>query len=401
MRALISLICYLGLSNLVLATELINESPNTLGQQWRVSSEILQEEREILIYAATAPGSKGPYQVLYLLDAEYLFKAVLGIVDALVAANKMPPVVLVGVKTTVRARDYLPSITGAPKNDHQRWIAKQFPHFGGSEQFTRFLREELFPLIEKRYPVLPSRTLIGYSNGGVFGLHTLTHSPDLFNHYLLVSPAAWWSEGEISEHFQRFSREQAGVGKNLFLSIAGEGGRFYGNGLRIAATLEETAPSSLHWHFKEYPQETHQSTLYPAIYDGLCVLFADLKLEISDTLGKYAQVADIQSYYVDLSERYGVKLEVPASVFSDLADAQMALQRQQEALNTLKTFVATYPYNSFAHSSLAEGYVQVRQFALAKAALTQAIALVKEQGVKDPGVLAYLTDRYKRIEQQW
>ena len=120
---------------------------------------------------------------------------------------------------------------------------------------------------------MPTRTLIGYSNGGVFGLHTLVNSPSIFTNYLLISPAAWWGEEEIDQNLARFSETHKHFAGNLYLTVAGEGQGIYANAMRIVSKLETIAPPSFSWSFKHLENESHQTTIYPSIYQGLIKLY--------------------------------------------------------------------------------------------------------------------------------
>lgn len=63
---------------------------------------------------------------------------------------------------------------------------------GRSDQFTRFLLEELKPFVEARYPVDASRSvLFGHSLGGIFTANLLAEHPDAFAGFLIASPSVW------------------------------------------------------------------------------------------------------------------------------------------------------------------------------------------------------------------
>lgn len=398
MKLLIGLLTALFFSTSTLATNVVSKDDYVVASKVVIESKHLKENRNILIYTPTNFDKNQKYQVIYLFDADYLFTSAIGVVDSLMTARKIPPSIVIGIETTVRVRDYLPPINGEPKSKGQTWISQKFPKFGGTEAFTAFLESELFPYIEHNYPVLPSRTMIGYSNSGVFGLHTLVNSPKTFTNYLLISPAAWWGNDEIDQNLTKFSADNKNFGGNLFLTVAGEGAGMYSNALRVASRLEEVAPPGLNWHFKHLENETHQSTIYPSLYQGLQYLYEDIQFNVSDELAAYGSVTDIQKYYSTLSGRYNYPILIPEIVFSDLADAQFSNQRDSQAIDTLKLFVDTYPSSSFAYSSLGSGYLKTRQFALAKANFEAAINIVKQQDISDPSVLDYLQDMLATAE---
>jgi hypothetical protein len=59
----------------------------------------------------------------------------------------------------------------------------------GGDDFCRFIREDLVPLIDRTYPTSPvDRTYFGHSGGGYFGLYTLFTDSTLFKNYIVSSP---------------------------------------------------------------------------------------------------------------------------------------------------------------------------------------------------------------------
>ena len=268
----------------------IKTEPISIGTKITFKSEALNENRNLRVYIPGNTPSTKALQVIYLFDAEYLFTQPVGIVESLIGSHKIPPTMNVGVDSVNRSRDYLPPINGEAKSNQQRWIKSKFPEFGETKAFSTFLVSELFPFIESNYSVLPNRTIIGYSNSGVFGLHTLVNSPKTFTNYLLISPAAWWGENELDEKIDAFSQTNPEYRGNLFLSVAGEGQGMYANALRVAAKLETSAPKSLNWSLKQFEQETHQSTIHPSIYQGLVELYKDVNFNVTESVGKYATI---------------------------------------------------------------------------------------------------------------
>jgi hypothetical protein len=392
MRPFISLVIVLLFHKLAFATDVVSKEDYSVASKVVISSNLLKENRNILIYTPPHFDKSQQYQVIYLFDAEHLFISTIGVVDALMTARKIPPSIVIGVETTIRVRDYLPPINGEPKNKHQSWISKKFPQFGGTDNFTQFLVSELFPYVEQNYPVLPNRTMIGYSNAGVYGLHTLVNAPTTFTNYLLISSAAWWGNDEIDQNLIKFKADNKDFSGNLFLSVAGEGGGMYSNALRIASQLEAVAPLSLHWNFKHFESDTHESTVYPSIYQGLQHLYEDLNFNVSDELATYGSIGDVKNYYSTLSKRYKYQMLIPEVVFSDLADAQFQNKKDSQAIETLTLFVETYPHSSFAYTSLGSGYLRTKQFTLAKTNFETAIKMVKQKGEGDPSVIDYLQD---------
>ncbi|MEO7363098.1 MAG: alpha/beta hydrolase-fold protein, partial [Gemmatimonadaceae bacterium] len=117
------------------------------------------------IYGAS-PAAK--YPVLYMPDGgiDEDFGHVVKTVDSLIAAGTIRPVIVVGIPNTERRRD----LTGPTRIASDSAIAK---HVGGSDAFRRFVRDELFPVIDKRYRTTSERSIVGESLAGLFIVETL------------------------------------------------------------------------------------------------------------------------------------------------------------------------------------------------------------------------------------
>ena len=69
------------------------------------------------------------------------------------------------------------------------------PTSGGADHFLAFIEHELFPLVEKEYRVDTSnRGFIGSSYGGLFAAWTMVNRPELFQRYIMNSPALYWDD---------------------------------------------------------------------------------------------------------------------------------------------------------------------------------------------------------------
>src|SRR5690606_28730687 len=104
----------------------------------------------------------------------------------LIENKKIKPIMLVGIENTQRRRD----LTGFTEVDTDKEIA---PVVGGSEKFRAFIKEELFPEIDKRYKTSNPKSIIGESLAGLFVMETFFLSPEMFDHYMAFDPSLWWN----------------------------------------------------------------------------------------------------------------------------------------------------------------------------------------------------------------
>lgn len=147
------------------------------------------------------------FPVLYATDANLTFDVLRGISHNLQFSEALVPrFILVGIGypsdapwagALLRGRDLM--LPDYPKASRETppWegvlgFEEGSKDFHGGEDFQAFLAEELFPFIEARYSVASDRrTYFGHSAGASFGLGTLFTRPELFDNYILSSPATY------------------------------------------------------------------------------------------------------------------------------------------------------------------------------------------------------------------
>lgn len=135
----------------------------------------------------------GGCQALYVLDGLAWLPTFAKLNDELVDADRTAPLVLVGIgyrdmvdTGDLRKLDFTPAFGRTPGTT------------GGADAFIDILRSELIPYAEAHLSLETSgRGLAGHSYGGLFAAYTLAREPDLFDRYLIMSPALWFDDGKI------------------------------------------------------------------------------------------------------------------------------------------------------------------------------------------------------------
>ncbi|RLV59676.1 alpha/beta hydrolase [Parashewanella curva] len=349
----------------------------SIGETFTLHSKIIGEDRPLSVFIPKGVEKNESLYVIYLLDSQHHFHTVTGIVQSLVDYDQIPKTMVVGVETTNRPRDYLPAINGEPKTQFQKFKRSKWPD-EGQTNFIKFLNDELFPFIDDKYPTYPHRTLIGHSNAGTFALSALFNHPNLFQNYLAISANGWWSYDE-TVHNAKSMADKNRSNKRLFISVAGEGSTFYTGTLNLLSNMETHKPTNLAWQYKQYPNHTHMSGILPAVTDGLTFLYTNYQFEITPALAKYSTVSALKDYYADLSKQYGFAVPAPVGTYVDFAEAQQNNKRSQEAIITLKQFVADYPKHSYSHMKLAQAYALLDQHEKSLNSYLQGLKVAKEQ----------------------
>jgi predicted alpha/beta superfamily hydrolase len=184
-------------------------------------------------FFAGAPESDRRYPVILVLDAKLNFAMVHAQVQTMSALGQLPPAYVVGVgyagdesffekDASLRQRDLMPSRGGdreARTGSSNR--ADGIAH-GGAPDFLAFLEEELLPLMEAHYPILPDdRTILGNSLGGLFPTWVLFHRPDLFQRYVIVSPSWWWNDYEPWRWEAAYAEANRDLAARVFITFGG------------------------------------------------------------------------------------------------------------------------------------------------------------------------------------
>jgi enterochelin esterase-like enzyme len=173
------------------------------------------------------PASAGRrYPVLYLNDGQNLFEAVSSFngvewqvdetADRLIREGKIPPMIIVGIDNTgkARIREYMP----------HRALYPVMVRAQGS-RYPNFLLEEVMPFMARTYRVASGAEntgLGGSSLGALIALYTSAVQPGLVGRLLLESPSLWASQRQII----RDSRSVKRWPERIYLGTGtGEAGR--------------------------------------------------------------------------------------------------------------------------------------------------------------------------------
>ena len=152
---------------------------------------------------------------------------------------------------------------------------------GGAAQFLSFIRDELKPVINKRYPTDPNDNCYwGDSLGGLFGTYVLFTQPDTFNRYIIGSPSLWWSKEDVLGIAEKYLAAHSDIKAKIFLGVGGleEGGpgsdfRMVTNTLKLERMLKNKNMTGVTVTSHVFPDETHTTVAPMNLIRGLVAVF--------------------------------------------------------------------------------------------------------------------------------
>jgi predicted alpha/beta superfamily hydrolase len=239
--------------------------------------------------------SSGKYPVLYVLDANWAFPIAVEAARLLAIGPKDNPTgdlkeqpLIVGIGYPVglywnaisaRLKDFTP--TSDPVFVHEIanavGFAPEASGSGGAAAFLEFLAKEMMPTVETRYRIDDRRrALFGHSLGGLFAAYVLFHQPDLFDSYLVTSPALYWDHESIWKFEQEFSQGHKNLPVRVFLT----GGSLDEQHTAMVRKLDDVFRSRKYgrrvWHTEVFSGETHSSVGAVSLTRGIRWLYGDL-----------------------------------------------------------------------------------------------------------------------------
>jgi len=227
-------------------------------------SNVLKESRaiQVVLPKGYQPEKNSKYEVLYMLDGEWYMEQIPFIYNFVVSAKFAPENIFVLIPNTyvngvnLRDRDFSPTKI---KDDSLS---------GGADNFHAFLKDELIPYVEKKYPTNGQRSLVGSSFSGLFSVYAFVKDPELFQSYIASDPNLNWDDHYVPKLAAKKLASFESVKSTLFFAGLEKTSRGMGS-KAMDSVLTAKAPGGLHWKFMEYANETHYSVQHKAFYEGM------------------------------------------------------------------------------------------------------------------------------------
>ena len=249
------------------------------------SSIIAGQEYELhILLPAGYKNSEKKYPVVYLMDSQWDFPLVKSLYGEHYFDGFIPELIVVGVTwgginpnpDSLRARDYTPT------------KENRLPQSGGADNFLSFMKNELFPFVEKNYrPDANDRTLMGCSLGGLFTLYTFFTQPELFTGYAAASPAVGWGNEVLYKYEKEFLQKKLSKPLRVYMTI-GDVERSRPVYEKFASTMVSRNYSSVALQSKILDNTGHSGTKSETFGRGMQFVFEKPKLNLSAAiLNKY------------------------------------------------------------------------------------------------------------------
>jgi len=342
----------------------ISKEDIIIGKYIKLYSDILKEERSVLIHLPTGyEKSQEKYPVLYVLDGGSVpsFSIVTGTVERM-AYEMIPNMIIVGIRNTDRDRDMFPMELENSRTS------------GGADNFINFFSKELIPFVDKNYRAENYRILSGTSNSAFFTISVLLKQPNLFSSYVASSPTLLeWFDDLLYKKFDELKKKNESLNKTLFLIYGENDYRSIIQSIpKFKKIIEENTPDKFKWEVELIKNEGHVPP--NSVFKGLQFVFSGWKYPRGKL--KETTFREVIAYYNQLAEKYGPDGKISKRVLLNLGSDLVKKNKINEALGVYQLNTKLYPGNPYAHYYLGLAYEKNGEKTLAVKHIEKALEML-------------------------
>lgn len=224
---------------------------------------------------------------VYVIDGGYAFGMFSNIARYLQWGGLVPTMVIgIGYEDEIAAGEIyrMHDLTPPDKNFISPWDENlRSESVGGGPDFREFLINTLKPIIESRFEVDSTKSvLVGHSFGGLFALNTMLETPSAFSGILSISPSIWFAECRILNKLTTSLEESFKYQGKLAVYVGGREEDIAGKKFKMTSNVDalntiiaNNKNSFFDYDIRIYPDRTHHNILGQAATEGLEFLLSE------------------------------------------------------------------------------------------------------------------------------
>jgi uncharacterized protein len=239
--------------------------PNT--EVRTIQSMYTNDQYDLYVFLPSNYSKNVKYPLCVVPDAYFKFGWLSDVARNLQDGNMVKPFIVIGI-------DYGAG-WGQPGNHRGRDLTfkklENDTNTGGADNYIKFIRNEMLPLVKKYYPIdTNDMTYYGCSMGGTFGAYLMFQKDKIFKRFVLASPALCYFSNNLLELEEQYSKTNKALPIDLYLTMGSAEDKnymvpcFY----QFCGAIEKRDYAKLDYHMLigyELTHATNDFGLYPKI----------------------------------------------------------------------------------------------------------------------------------------
>lgn len=319
-----------------------------------LDSELLKDTRDLQVYLPPSYFSdkESSYPVLYLLDGDYNFQYVTGLVELMSSiAEEIPQMIVVGIAD------------GGSRNYAKQCNPSIGEQAGDGDLLISFIAKEVKPRIEKSYRCSGYDILQGHSRGGLFVTYAALEQPKLFDVYSAISPALWWQDYALLEHAKTKLASEASLPFRFFLSLGNE--KEMGVN-RLADFINTKFPADPNFNYSLFENENHNYVGLPSIRFSLKTIFKDYEVNREKFMA-FETPSAMADHYLAQKVAFGFEQRIPWSLLGNAVYYYFSRKKMEELALFEKSIVEKLPVSAATlYSSIGGLYFENENYEMAE-----------------------------------
>lgn len=257
-KIIICLACILtGAITTALTIAYLSEEESYEGElKVKLYSEVLHEERELLIHLPDQYDSTKKYPVFYVLDGGSLDRKLDQSLDVLTKAHCAREAIVVGIPNMSAENRSMNLVPPFMKTDPEDALSQ----LGNGDTFLAFIENEVKSVIEKKYSCNGHNTLVGNSRGGLLTLYSIINNPTLFQARLIFSAPVWRQDSLLINKTVDYIQKHGPPKGLVFISVGEqETDRMIRGFEKLKKQIGKSDSANLNWKWEVNKGATHET----------------------------------------------------------------------------------------------------------------------------------------------
>lgn len=280
-------------------------------------SEVYKTERTVSVFLPSSyksADSTYTFAVAYLFDCQFTpyYDMVNSMMSYYEETGEGIPLIVIGIHTDNRWDEFVP-VCGEESSENPQAAAK----------LSKFIEDEVIPIVESQYRVKNFRIGIGHSLGGTYVLQEAFKEKSLFNAVIAVSPNLTMCQEDLVQKGVEYFNEQTEKPRFFHTSIGTIGKMeqdFSKSLLRLDSMLKLNTDSKNYWNCEVLENHNHMTTFIPSFNAGYLALSSKLFLtddELIRMAGRRESETSMHDQLIAFYEKRELFAGIPSSLTID------------------------------------------------------------------------------------